>query len=317
MDKLTAIRAWARAPRLRSGDRILVIAPSGPVPRAALEAGATEMRRLGLVPEWNESIFDRRLFFAGTDERRKNEIERAFLDTNAAGVFAARGGGGASRLLPLPALDVMAERPRVFSGFSDITYLHQALSQRRLVSFYGPMVAWDMARGDGAPGGYDGALFRRLLFEGEPGGPLSPEGVEWLRPGRAEGRLAGGCLSLLSACVGTPVAPDFDGAIVLLEDENESPNRVERFLTHLKQAGAFQGARGFVLGDFPGSEPKPGTTTTLREVLEDFFADFPGPVVWGFPVGHTARPNLTMPLGTAARLDAASGVLELLEPACV
>lgn len=315
MDKRTEM--WVRAPRLRSGDRIVVIAPSGPVPKAALEAGAREMRRLGLVPEWNESLFDRRMFFAGTDERRKEEIERAFADRDRAGVFAARGGGGAARLLPLRSLDAMVERPCVFSGFSDITYLHQALAKRRLVSFYGPMVAWDLAKGDGAEGGYDGVLFRRLLMDGEPGGPLSPPGVESLKPGRAEGRLMGGCLSLLSACVGTPVAPDFEGAIVLLEDENESPNRVERFLTHLKQAGAFAGARGFALGDFPGCDPKPGTTTTVREVLEDFFADFAGPVCWGFPVGHTAHPNLTMPLGTQARLDAGDGVLDLLEPACV
>ena len=315
MDKQNGM--WVRAPRLRSGDRIVVIAPSGPVPQAALEAGAQEMRRLGLVPEWNDSLFDRRMFFAGTDARRQDEIERAFSDRDCAGVFAARGGGGAARLLPLRSLDAMAARPRVFSGFSDITYLHQALAKRHLVSFYGPMVAWDLAKGDGAPGGYDGVLFRRLLFEGEPGGSLSPPGVESLRPGRGEGRLLGGCLSLLSACVGTTVAPDFDGAIVLLEDENETPNRVERFLTHLKQAGAFAGARGFVLGDFPGCDPKPGTTTTVREVLEDFFADFAGPVCGGFPVGHTARPNLTMPLGTQARLDAGSGVLELLEPACV
>jgi muramoyltetrapeptide carboxypeptidase len=317
MDKTAAFRSWVRASRLTAGDRILVIAPSGPVPRAALEAGAAELRLLGLAPEWDESIFERRLFFAGTDERRRAEIERAFADPRAAGVICARGGGGASRLLPLSALDAWAERPRVFSGFSDITYLHQAFAKRGLVSFYGPMVAWDMARGDGAEGGYDGVLFRRLLLDGAPGGPLSPAGVEALRPGRAEGRLMGGCLSLLSACVGTEVSPAFDGAIVLLEDENESPNRVERFLTHLKQAGALRGAAGFVLGDFPGGGPKPGTTTTMREVLEDFFADFAGPVVWGFPFGHTVRPNLTMPLGTAARLDAGCGVLELIEPACV
>lgn len=316
MDK-TTVGSWVRAPRLRSGDRILVIAPSGPVPRGALEAGAAELVRLGLRPEWDESLFERRLFFAGTDERRREEIERAFADPGAAGVFAARGGGGASRLVPLGAVAGMTQRPRVFSGFSDITYLHQAMQKARLVSFYGPMVAWDLARGEGAVGGYDGALFRRLLLDGEPGGPLSPTGIEAIRPGRAEGRLAGGCLSLLSACVGTAVAPEFDGAIVVLEDENESPNRVERFLTHLKQAGALRGARGFVLGDFPGCEPKPGTDTTVREVLEEFFADFAGPVLWGFPIGHTTRPNLTIPLGTAARVDAASGVLDLLEPACL
>jgi muramoyltetrapeptide carboxypeptidase len=117
--------------------------------------------------------------------------------------------------------------------------------------------------------------------------------------------------------VGTSETPDFDGAIVVLEDESEFPHRVDRFLHHLRRAGSFRGARGFVLGDFPDCDPKPGTTVTVRDVLLDFFGDFPGPVAWRFPIGHTPRPNLTIPLGTAARLDASSSALEMLEPACV
>jgi muramoyltetrapeptide carboxypeptidase len=115
--------------------------------------------------------------------------------------------------------------------------------------------------------------------------------------------------------VGTPEAPDFRDAIVVLEDEKEAPYRLDRFLRHLRRAGALAEARGVVLGEFPECEPTAPDTTTAQQVLEEFFADFPGPVVWGFPVGHTARPSLTIPLGTWARLDGGGRRLELLEPA--
>ena len=311
-----ARETWVRPPRLEPGDRVRVIAPAGPVPRGPFQTGVAELARLGLVAEWDESLFDRRLIFAGTEERRRVECERAFTDPEAKAVLAARGGGGTVRILPIPALDTLRDRPRAFSGFSDLTILHQAMAARRLVSFYGPMVAWDMARAEGAEGGYDEALFRRLLLDGEPGGRIAPEGVRFVRGGSAEGRLAGGCLSLLSACVGTPEAPSFEDAIVVLEDENEFPHRVDRFLHHLRRAGTFRGARAVVLGDFPGCEPRPGTDMTVRDVFEDFFADFDGPVAWGYPIGHTSRANLTIPLGTRARLDDRGGGLDLLEPAC-
>lgn len=306
---------WRRPPRLRAGDRVAVVAPSGPVPHPALERGLRELRRLGLRPEHGEDLFARHLFLAGPDARRRAEWERVWSDPEIHAVLAARGGAGCCRLLPLPALAAARDRPRVFCGFSDLTYAHAALGRERLVSFYGPMVAWDLARGADAPGGYDADLFRRLLFEGEPGGEVAPEGAETLRPGAAEGRLAGGCLSLLAACLGTPEAPDFRDAVVVLEDEKEAPYRLDRFLRHLRRAGAFTGARGVVLGEFPECEPTPPDTTTAQQVLEEFFADFPGPVARGFPVGHTGRPNLTIPLGTWARLDGGARRLEMLEPA--
>lgn len=296
-----------------------VIAPSGPVPREALELGARELERLGLRPRWEEGLLEKHWFFAGEDARRRREWERAWQDPEIRGVFAARGGGGACRLLPLePSPEATAVGngdARVFCGFSDLTFLHAVLQARRRVSFYGPMVAWDVARGDGAPGGYDADLFRRLLFEAEAGGKISPAGVEALRPGVAEGRLAGGCLSLLSVCVGTPEAFDLRDTILVLEDEMEAPYRLDRYLHHLRRSGSLAGVRGVVLGEFPDCPPTPPDTTTAEQVLADFFSDFPGPVVRGFPVGHTRRPNLTIPLGTWARLDAGAGSLELLEPA--
>jgi muramoyltetrapeptide carboxypeptidase len=304
---------WIRPPRLAPGDRVAVIAPASPVPRTDLERGAAELARHGLRPEWDDGLFERHLFLAGTDARRRAEWERALVDPEIRGVFAARGGAGSYRLLPAPdgLAAAVRSRPRVFCGFSDLTFLHAALGRQRVVSFYGPMVAWDLAR----TGGYDEPLFRRLLFGAEPGGALAPAGVEALRPGRAEGPLVGGCLSLLSASAGTPEALDATGAIVLIEDEQEAPYRLDRFLHHLRRSGALAGARGVVLGEFPQCEPSPPDDTSARQVMAEFFADFPGPVVWGFPAGHTRRANLTLPLGTWARLDGDAGSLELAEPA--
>jgi muramoyltetrapeptide carboxypeptidase len=309
----TSRAGWTLPPRLAPGDRVAVVAPSGPVPRPALERGAAELGSYGLRAEWDEGLFARHGFRAGPDERRRAEWERAWADPRIRGVFAARGGAGSYRLLPAAdaARAAMRDHPRVFCGFSDLTYLHAALGRERMVSFHGPMVAWDLAR----DGGYDAALFRRLLFDAEPGGALAPEGVETLRAGSAEGRLAGGCLSLLSTCVGTPEAPDFAGTILVLEDEQEAPYRLDRFLHHLRRSGALAGVRGVVLGEYPQCEPTPPDTTTARQVMAEFFADFPGPVVWGFPAGHTRRANLTLPLGTWARLDGGAGCLELVEPA--
>lgn len=307
---------WLRPPRLRPGDRVAVVAPSGAVlNRSALVQGMRELRRWGLEVVYDEGIFERHLFLAGTDERRREEWHAAWTNPDIHAVFAARGGSGSYRLLPLPDLAFAQGRPRVFCGFSDLTFVHAALSREKLVSFYGPLVAWDLARGDEAPRGYDGALFKRLMVDGEPGGVIEPTGGACLRGGVVEGPLAGGCLCLLSALVGTPEMPDFRDTILVIEDENEPPYRLDRYLYHLRRAGAFEGVRGVMLGEFPDCNPVPPDTTTVRQVLEEFFADFPGPVVWGFPVGHTSRPSLTIPLGVWARLDCGTCSLEMLEPA--
>jgi muramoyltetrapeptide carboxypeptidase len=131
----------------------------------------------------------------------------------------------------------------------------------------------------------------------------------------AEGRLAGGCLSLLSATWGTPEAPDLEDAVLLLEDEKESPYRIDRYLHHLRRGGAFRSVRAVLLGEFPGCQPEPEGSESALSTAERVFADFPGPVLWGVPAGHTSRANLTLPLGTWARVDGEGETLELLEPA--
>jgi len=306
---------WSRPPKLGPGDLAAVVATSSPVPRQPLQSGVAEMARWGLRVRLRSDIGERDGAFAGTRVRRLREWMEAWNDSEARAVWAARGGAGAIEMLPEAGLHLPADRRLVFCGYSDLTYLHAVLQRRRMVTFYGPMVSFELARGDNVEGGYDGSLLRRLLFTGEPGGPVSGPQVATLRGGVAEGRLTGGCLSLLSTLVGTPNALDTDDAVLFLEDEKEPPHRVHRYLHHLRLAGAFSNVRAVVLGQFPECEPGTAGGPSAWEVARAFFADFPGPVLWGLPIGHTKAPLVTLPYGVWARLDGDAGVLDLLEPA--
>lgn len=306
---------WSRPGKLSAGDLVALVAPSAPVPHGALQLGVAELARLGLRVRLRSDLGERAGFRAGALSRRQREWIEAWNDPEARAVWAVRGGAGAVELVETADRDRPLDRRLLFCGYSDLTYLHAVLQRRRVVTLYGPMVSVELARGAGAPQGYDGELLRRMLFAGEPGGPVSGPGVETLREGVAEGRLTGGCLSLLSALAGTPEWLDTDDTILFLEDEKEAPYRLHRYLHHLRRAGAFGGVRGVLLGQFPECEPDRPGTPTAREVAREFFADFPGPVAWGFPIGHTAEPQLALPLGVWARLDSTAGVLDLLEPA--
>ena len=175
------------------------------------------------------------------------------------------------------------------------------------------LAAGDRAARDGRPGGpgvsrsggYDAASFRAALFgEGARGLALAPPAARTIVPGKARGRLVGGCLSLIVASIGCPEELDARGAILLLEDVIEPPFRIDRMLTQLRRAGVFDGVRGIVLGDFPACHPEKDAGWTLEDVLRDRLGDLGVPVVVALPYGHTARPSLTLPLGARATLDA-------------
>jgi muramoyltetrapeptide carboxypeptidase len=285
-------------------------------------------------------VLARRGYLAGPDEQRTVDLVSLWANPEVRGVFCARGGYGTARIVDVLTPAFLRRHPKVFCGFSDITTLHAACARAGLVSFYGPMVAWDLAHGAVKPprsraaaarlaaraedadsatrsGGFDEGSLRAVLFDGRAPYRMAPAAAEILAGGAARGRLLGGCLSLLVATIGTPEQPDVRGSILLLEDELEPPYRVDRMLTQLRRAGMFEGVRGVVLGDFPACHPAASAGYTLRDVLLDRLGDLGVPVVWRFPYGHTAAPNLTMPLGVRATMDATrrTPTLTLDEPA--
>jgi muramoyltetrapeptide carboxypeptidase len=299
---------------LFDASKVALFAPSSPAQPKDILAGLAELRRLGLAATDYEARASVE-YFAGSAEERRREFAAAMKDDGVAGLVALRGGYGANYLLESEA-GIPLAKAKCVVGFSDITSLQIYLWQRRgWVTIHGPMVAAGLNRGAGAPYGYDEASFLRAIRETTTGWQIDLHG-EALAAGEAEGRLLGGCMTLLEATMGTAWELDTRGAILVLEDRAMKPYQVDRVLMHLKQSGKFAGVTGIVLGEFPECEPPVAGSPTVRDVCARILGTLGVPIVFGVPVGHTPRPMLTLPLGVKARLSAkGEGRLEILEPA--
>jgi muramoyltetrapeptide carboxypeptidase len=288
---------------------VAVVAPGAPVDPELLRAGIDLLASWGLEPLVAPHVLDRAGFLAGRDSDRLADLSAAWSDPAVRGIVCARGGYGAQRIVDRLDYAGVRRHPKVFVGYSDVTALHLALGGRAgLVTFHGPMAAWDASR----TGGRSAASLRRAITDSAPLGllPAGAAPTETLVPGTAIGPLVGGNLSLLSASVGTVDQPRLGGALLLLEEVGEAPYRVDRMLRHLLRAGLLARVAGVVVGECVGCDSGSG----LGEVLAELFGALGRPAVVGFPLGH-GRGQLTVPLGVRARLDADRGTLEFLEPA--
>jgi muramoyltetrapeptide carboxypeptidase len=291
-----------------------VVAPSGVVEESRLRAGSGVLEGMGFRVVVGNAVLSRRAYLAGSDAERTADLQRMLDDPEVAAVFCARGGFGAQRVVPLLDLAPLRRRPKPVVGYSDATALLSALAGAGVVGIHGPMVAADMMRGLSAR---SIAHLERLLTD--PAYRWELEAPTCLRPGRARGRLAGGCLSVVVTTLGTPWAPDFDGAVVFLEDVHEWPYRLDRLLTHLRQSGCLDRAAGVVFGTLEACRSLDGVSPV--DVVANVFADAPYPVALGLPAGHTNAEanvdNLALPLGVEVELDAGAGRLVAAEAAVV
>ncbi|WP_367128192.1 LD-carboxypeptidase [Saccharothrix sp. HUAS TT1] len=282
----------ARPPLLRPGDRVAVVSPAGPCPPGLLDAGVARLREWGLDVLLAPHVLDVHPtlpHLAGHDADRARAFERAWLDPTVAGVLCARGGYGSQRMVDLVDWAAVTARHKVFVGSSDTTALHQRFWSRDRPTWFGPMVATRaFVEDDTARDRLRDALFT---------GVASYAGVG-MAPGVARGVAVGGNLSLLQ------VPPPPDGAVVLLEDVNEEPYRLDRMLTGLLRAGWFDRVAGLVLGSWTGcGDP--------AAVLADRLGGLGVPIVADAPFGHCAG-QLTVPLGVSVEIDGGSGVVTVV-----
>lgn len=306
-----------KPPALRQGDGVRILSLASPVQIEHLQKGCEELVRLGYAPETDlESVLAADGFFAGPEEKRLGALKAALAEPSARAIFCSRGGYGSGYLLEGLAA-AAASSPKILLGASDITALQIFLWQKfRWVTFYGPMVASNFDRGEGAPHGYDRISFARAVTETKNGWQLDLAG-EALGPGTGTGVLLGGCLTLVESTLGTPWELDTRGAILVLEDRGMKPYQVDRALMHLRQAGKFNEVAGIILGDFPECEG-PLFSENVADVALRLIEPMKVPFVFGSPIGHTTRAMLTLPLGVRAELSAVGpGILRILEPACV
>jgi muramoyltetrapeptide carboxypeptidase len=286
---------------LSSGDRVALVAPASPFDRDRFDAGVREIEGLGLQPVLTSGVFTRKGFVAGDAKARAAALNAAWADRSIAGIMAARGGYGSAQLLPFLDLPLFRRSTKAFIGHSDLTALLSYLTCHcDTTCFHGPMV---LNLGDGEAC-YDRGSFTRSLMTLEPLGELAPEGLCAIRGGLATGPLLGGTLTQLTASLGTPFAfAPPAGFILLLDEIGERPYSVDRMLTQLASSGLLSRASGIVCGEFPNCD-EPNGCPTAREVVAEFFETFSGPVVFGFPTGHTGGPALTVPLGVEVILEA-------------
>ncbi len=288
-------------PPVLPGDRVGVAALSGPVDPTRVALGMAALERLGFVPVPAANLNARKGMFAGGDEERLAAFHELAADPSIAAILFARGGHGVLRLLPGIDWSLLAARPRAYVGFSDLTpFLLEVVRRLGLVAFHGPMIAADLARGQDAAeqASFKDALAGRF--------PVEQSFAETLRLGSGSGSgvLLGGCLSLLVATLGTPFAPDLEGAILLLEDVGEPAYRVDRMLTQLRLSGQLDRLAGLVVGHLDDGLQPLSSASEWRELFGDALSSFTWPVGFGHNSGHRS-PNWTLPLGLPAHLDAA------------
>ena len=292
-----------------AGACVALVAPAGPLRGEADIARAEEnVRSFGWEPVVATHALARSGYLAGTDAERLADINRAFADDRVDAVWCIRGGYGVMRLLDQIDYAALRRRPKPLIGYSDITALHAAVGTRcEIVTYHGPT-----ARAELTPFSRD-SLGRALSQSGEPCGRAAS--AETLSSGRARGRLTGGNLALLCALAGTPYAPDYDGAILVVEDVNEPVYGIDRMLTQLRLSGALARCAGLVFGAFTdlptGAPEENGGARTLAEVLADAAHWARIPCMAGAPVGHI-DDQWTVPLGATAELDADARTLTLI-----
>lgn len=283
------------------GSRLAVVAPCGPFDEAAFGRGVDALRSHYEVT-FDPTIFTRKGYLAGDDDRRIGELVDALDDERVDAIVCARGGYGATRILD--ALDVARVRRarKLLVGFSDVTALHALWSRAGVPSIHGPMVA--------ALGNATDSLRARFIDALEGRHIRTIEGLDPIVEGQADGILIGGNLAVLAALAGTPFAPPLEGSVLFLEDIGERPYRVDRMLTTLHQAGWFERVRGVILGAFTDCDST-SDATRVDEVLIERLGRLRIPVMRGVPSGHL-DDNLELHFGRRIAIASASGTLKYL-----
>jgi muramoyltetrapeptide carboxypeptidase len=295
---------------LNPGDTVGVVAPAAAVERSHLERGVGVLASMGFRVKVSERALARSGILAGEDRERAGELAAYFADPEVKAIFAARGGYGCGRLMPMLDWEAIARTPKIFVGFSDETFLLNALVDRAgMIAMHGPMVAMDLARG------LSERSFEHMkgLLLGEIRS-FTMDARETVRAGTAEGELIGGCLSVLVATLGTPYAPRFDGRVLFLEDVGEKAYRVDRMLVQLKQAGVLERLAAIVFGAIRPIEGDEQEARLITRFIADETAALKCPVLTGIEAGHGSE-NFALPFGVRVRIDGAARRLEFIEPA--
>lgn len=304
--------------RLSKGDTVAVIAPSSGIEQEGFEKALRNLSDLGLKTKVGKYARGQNGFLAGSDRERLEDLHQAFGDRDVKAIWCVRGGYGSSRILPNLNFNLIRRNPKILIGYSDITALLAAISQKTgLVTFHGPGAASDFS--DYTKNHVVNTLMNPVKsYKVE----LAAENVvseckmfktETIRAGKCRGTLVGGNLSLLSALAGTSFAlKNLRGKILFIEEVNEKPYRIDRMLTQLKESVDMRGLAGIALGVFKNCDSENPESQSLMDVLTERLSGLNVPVIYGLSFGHI-RNQFTLPIGIRTELDTEKATLTFLE----
>lgn len=293
---------------LKQGDTIGVLATSSPCPPDVPHKAKAELEALGFRVKLGETCWQNLGgYLAGTPEIRARELHAMFNDPEVDAILCLRGGYGSPQILPLLDYACIAEHPKLFIGYSDVTALHTALRQRsNLATVHGPMASIGLVTGVDS---FSREYLLRAMTSCDPLGPLvNPPGQEMvcLVPGEATGSIVGGNLSLIASLMGTPYELDTRGKILFLEDVGEEPYRIDRMLTQLSLAGKFADASGILIGTWSNCSPvKYPDGFDVLDVIRAIVVPYQKPTIWNLQSGH-GEYNIAIPLGVESYMNAST-----------
>jgi len=315
-----------RPPALQPGDTVAVTALSGQMEesdRDMYERGVAEIEALGLKVRPALVGVEQVWWWASAPPREVGRVvNELFRDPEIRAIWALAGGRFVLSYLDVLDYDLIAANPKPVIGMSDITSVNLAIHSRTgLVTFMADAVLFGTGEWQDLPGGgraRQADAYRRVLMSTEPAGSLPALSTwETWRPGRAEGHLLGGLLHRLMRIQASPyvLSQDrFDGAILFLEDLAIPTINFWHDLQVLRQWGVFDRIAGLVIGPVETVTVMPEAPKTLREVVLDVVGERDIPILGNVNIGH-AGPNLPLPLGVRAAMDADALTIDLLEPA--
>ncbi len=299
--------------KIKKGDTIGIVGPGSPMIQERLNNGIKYLKQIGYNVKLGKHLNDEYGYLAGKDLDRASDINQMFADPEVQAIFCTRGGYGTPRLLDMINYDLIRKNPKIFVGYSDITALQLAIyAKTGVVTFSGPMAAVEMGKGIEP---FTEEHFWSMMSGSAPAMELNgrDNSLKCLKSGRAEGRLLGGCLSLICSLMGTPYLPDFTDAILLSEEIGEEPYRIDRYLTQLKLSGILNQVNGIILGQFVDCAPESDAPSlTIEQIIQDLTTDINIPILAGIPYGHI-DVKYTMPIGVPILLDSDNQIVELLD----
>lgn len=298
---------------LKPGSKVRIVSPASPLSAEKLEFATNLLESEGYEVELGKFALAVENHLAGSDVERARDLLDAFLDPSVDMVYCSRGGYGCARLFPYIDLQKMAASGKLFAGFSDITTLHLPLNQLGLPTLHAPMPLtltsprepWVIA-----------SLLKAIKGE-NPILAESSRGVKVVG-GVGQGVVTGGCMCLLTDSLGTPWPLQCAGKIVIIEDVDENPHRIDAMLTHLLNEGSIAKSAGIVIGEMTRTDERVDAGIggkPWREIVRERLAPLGIPMIIDYPFGHAAQ-MLSLPLGIRAELNADEGTLTYMETLC-